>query len=114
MYCVTRRPFPFSRGTYNRTSRAHRSNYNICISQFYAKTVLSGNSSCIIKWTNTMHIHEDSANQVKVVSALKRKHKRVEYRARLTRNNILEALKTQVILILHTIKMARFDYVHDK
>ena len=29
---------------------------------------------------------EDAANQVKVVSALKGKHKRIEYRARLTRN----------------------------
>ena len=32
---------------------------------------------------------EDVANQVKVVSALKGKHKRIEYRARLTRNQTL-------------------------
>ena len=53
---------------------------------------------------------EDAANQVKVVSALKGKHKRIEYRARLTRNHTLETLETQVILILHTTGKARFDY----
>ena len=53
---------------------------------------------------------EDTANQVKVVSALKGKHMRIEYRARLTRNQTLETLETQVTLILHTTGKARFDY----
>ena len=44
------------------------------------------------------------------MSALKGKHKRVEYRARITRNQTLETLETQVTLILHTTGMARFDY----
>ena len=53
---------------------------------------------------------EDAANQVKVVSELKGKHKRIEYRARLTRNQTLETLETQVTLILHTTGKARLDY----
>ena len=53
---------------------------------------------------------EDAANQVKVVSALKGKHKRIEYRARLTRNQTLETLETQVTLVLHTTGKARLDY----
>ena len=53
---------------------------------------------------------EEVFNQVKVVSALKGQHKRVEYRARRTRNQALETLKTQVTLILHITGKARFDY----
>ena len=53
---------------------------------------------------------EDAANQVKVVSALKGKHKRIEYRARLTRNQTLETLETQVTLVIHTTGKARLDY----
>ena len=53
---------------------------------------------------------EDAANQVKVVSALKGKHTRVEYHACQTRNQTLETLETQVTLILHISGMARFDY----
>ena len=49
-------------------------------------------------------------NQVKVVSALKGHHKRIEYRARLTRNQTLETLETQVALVLHTSGKARLDY----
>ena len=53
---------------------------------------------------------EEAANQVKVVSALKGKHKRIVYRARLTRNQTLKKLKTQVTLVLHIAEKARFDY----
>ena len=53
---------------------------------------------------------EDAANQVKVVSALKGKHKRIEYRARLTRNQTVETLETQVTLVLHTNGKAHLDY----
>ena len=52
---------------------------------------------------------EDAANQVKVVSALKGKHTRIEYRARLTRNQTLETLETQVTLVLHTSEKASID-----
>ena len=53
---------------------------------------------------------EDATNQVKVVSALKGKHKRIEYRARLTRNQTMETLDAQVTLVLHTTWKARLDY----
>ena len=53
---------------------------------------------------------EDAANQVKVVSAIIGKHKRVEYRARLTQNQTLETLDTLVTMILHTSGKARLDY----
>ena len=53
---------------------------------------------------------EDAANQVKIVNALKEKHKRIEYRARLTRNQTLETLETQVTLTLHATGKARLDY----
>ena len=53
---------------------------------------------------------ENAAIQVKVVSALKGKHKRIEYRARLTRNQTLETLETQVTLVLHTTGKAHLDY----
>ena len=53
---------------------------------------------------------ENAANQVKVVSVLKGKHKRIEYRARLTRNQTLETLETQVTLVLHTTGKTRLDY----
>ena len=53
---------------------------------------------------------ENVANQVNFVSALKGKHKRVEYRARITRNQTLKTLETQVTLILHTTGKARLDY----
>ena len=52
---------------------------------------------------------EDAANQVKVVSALKGKHKSIEYRACLTRNQTLETLDTQVTFALHTTGKARVD-----
>ena len=51
---------------------------------------------------------EDAANQVKVVIALKGKHKCIEYRACLTRNQTLETLATQVTLVLHTTWMALY------
>ena len=53
---------------------------------------------------------EDSANKVKIVSALKGKHKHIEYRVRLTRNQTMKTLETQVTLILHTTGKARLDY----
>ena len=53
---------------------------------------------------------EAAANQVKVVSAIKRKQKRVKYRFRLTRKQTLETLKTQITLILHSTGMASLDY----
>ena len=53
---------------------------------------------------------EDVANLIKVVSALKGKHKRVEYRFRLTLNQTFETLETQVTLIIHTTRIPRFDY----
>ena len=53
---------------------------------------------------------EDAANQVQVVSALKEKHKRIEYLARLTRNQTLETLETQVTIVLHITGKARLDY----
>ena len=53
---------------------------------------------------------EDATNQVKVVSALKGKHKRIEYRARLTRSHTLETLDTQVTLILHATGKAHLDF----
>ena len=53
---------------------------------------------------------EDAANQVKVLSALNEKHKRIEYRPFLTRNQTLETLETQVTLILHTTGITSLDY----
>ena len=53
---------------------------------------------------------ENSANQVKVLSALKEKHQRIEFRARLTRNQTLVTLETQVTLVLHTFGNSRLDY----
>ena len=44
------------------------------------------------------------------MSAIKRKQKHVEYRARLTRNQILVTLETQITLIRHTTGMAILDY----
>jgi hypothetical protein len=54
--------------------------------------------------------NDTSSNSVEVITALKGKHKRIEYRARLTRNNTLEPLETQVTLVLHTSGKARLDY----
>ena len=48
-------------------------------------------------------------NQVKVVSVLQTHHKRIEYRARLTRNQTLETLETQVTNVLHTSGKTRLD-----
>ena len=62
-----------------------------------------------LRCTYTNYI-DDAANQVKVVSALTGKHKRIEYRARLMRNQTLEMLETQVTLILQNTGMARLDY----
>ena len=62
-----------------------------------------------LRCTYTDYI-DDAANQVKVVSALRGKHKRIEYRACLMRNQTLEALDTQVTLILQNTGMARLDY----
>ena len=63
----------------------------------------------LLRCTYTDHI-EDAANQIKVVSALKGKHKCIEYRARLTGNQTHETLETEVTLIQHTTGMARLDY----
>ena len=49
----------------------------------------------LLRYTCTDRI-EDAAYKVKVVTALKRKHKSVEYRYCLTRNQILKTLKTLV------------------
>ena len=62
-----------------------------------------------LRCTYTDYI-DDAANQVKVASALRGKHKRIEYRARLMRNQALETLETQVTLILQNTIMARLDY----
>ena len=43
---------------------------------------------------------DDAANQVKVINALQVKHKRIEYRARLTWNYTLQTLWKQIILVL--------------
>ena len=53
---------------------------------------------------------ENAANQFKVFCALIGRHKRIEDRARLKRNQTLETLEIQVALILHTTGMARLDY----
>ena len=53
---------------------------------------------------------EDAANQVKIVNALKEKHKRIEYRARLTRKQTLDTLDTQATLVLHTTGKVRLVY----
>ena len=53
---------------------------------------------------------EYASNQVKVLSAIKGKHKRVKYRACLARNQTLETLGTQVTMVLHTSGKARLDY----
>ena len=70
-----------------------------------AAIIFHGPLRCVYK-DNT----EDAVNQVKVVSALKGKHKRIEYRDCLTRNQTLETLETQITLILHTTGKARLDY----
>ena len=70
-----------------------------------AAVLICGPLSC----TYTDYI-EDAANQVKLVSALNEKHKRVEYRPHLTRNQTLETLETQVTLILHTTVITSLDY----
>ena len=70
-----------------------------------AAILFRGPLRCVYKDTT-----EDAANQVKVVSALKGKHKRIEYRSRLTRNETLETLETQVTQILHSTGKARLDY----
>ena len=62
-----------------------------------------------LRCTYTDYI-DDSTNQVKVISALRGKHKRIEYRARLMRNQTLETLETQVTLILQNTRMALLDY----
>ena len=62
-----------------------------------------------LRYTYTDHI-KDAANQIKVVTALRGKHKRIELCARLTRNRTLETLETQVALILHTTGLARLNY----
>ena len=53
---------------------------------------------------------EEVFNQVKLVTALNEKHKRIEYRLRLTRNQTLETLETQVSLMLHTTGITSLDY----
>ena len=53
---------------------------------------------------------DDAANQVEVVSALRGKHKHIEYRACLMQNQTLEMLETQVIIIIQNTGMARLDY----
>ena len=70
-----------------------------------AAVLFCGPLSC----TYTDYI-EDAANQVKVVSALNEKHKRIEYRPCLTQNQTLEKLETQVTLILHTTGITCLDY----
>ena len=59
---------------------------------------------------NKINRTKDTANQVKVVRALKEKHKRVEYRACLTRTQTLKTLDTLVTLVLHTTEKARLDF----
>ena len=70
-----------------------------------AAVLFCGPLSC----TYTDYI-EDAANQGKLVSALNEKHKRVEDRPHLTRNQTLETLETQVSLILHTTVITSLDY----
>ena len=62
-----------------------------------AAILCSGPLCCVYKDST-----KDAVNQVKVVSALQGKHKRIEYRARLTRNQTLKTLEAQVTLVLHT------------
>ena len=53
---------------------------------------------------------ESAQPELQVITALKGKHKRIEYRARLARNNTLETLDSLVTLVLHTSGKARLDY----
>ena len=53
---------------------------------------------------------EMGSNQYKIVSALEGHHKRIEYRARLARRQTLEAMDTQVAIVLHSSGKSRLDY----
>ena len=64
-----------------------------------------------LRCTYTNHI-EDAANRVRMVIALREKHKRIEYRACLTQYQTLKPLKRKVTLILHITGMARLGYGH--
>ena len=89
------------------------SNHNFRHCQFDAATVVAA-IAAILSREPLLCFYTDrtakAANQVKVVSALKGKHKRIEYRACLTRNQTLETLETKVTLVLQTTGKARLDY----